>query len=33
MYLAEIRPEKRSFRRWTCPRCKTSRTNGEECTA
>jgi hypothetical protein len=33
MYLAEIKPEKRSFRRWTCPRCKTSRTNGEECTA
>jgi hypothetical protein len=27
MYLAEVRPEKRSFRLWKCPGCNSSRTN------
>lgn len=32
MYLAEIKPEKRSFRLWRCPedRCKATRTNEED---
>jgi transposase-like protein len=29
MYLAEVRPEKRSFRLWKCPKCNASRTNEE----
>jgi hypothetical protein len=29
MYLAEVRPEKKSFRLWKCPECKTIRTNEE----
>jgi hypothetical protein len=29
MYLAEVRPEQRGYRRWTCPECNTSRTNEE----
>jgi len=29
MYLAEVRPERRSFRLWKCPECNTSRTNEE----
>jgi hypothetical protein len=29
MYLAEIHPEKRSFRLWTCPQCGARRTNEE----
>lgn len=29
MFLAQIKPERRSFRLWRCPRCKTSRTNEE----
>jgi hypothetical protein len=29
MYLAEVMPEKRSFRLWRCPECNTSRTNEE----
>jgi hypothetical protein len=27
MYLAEVNPQKRSFRLWRCPRCDGSRTN------
>jgi hypothetical protein len=27
MYLAEVRPERRSFRLWKCPECNASRTN------
>jgi len=30
MYLAEINPEKRSFRLWTCPQCGARRTNEED---
>lgn len=29
MYLAEVRPERRSFRLWKCPECNTIRTNEE----
>jgi hypothetical protein len=29
MYLAEVRPERRSFRLWKCPECNTTRTNEE----
>lgn len=29
MYLAEVRPETRSFRLWKCPECDASRTNEE----
>jgi hypothetical protein len=29
MYLAEVRPEKKSFRLWKCPECDGIRTNGE----
>jgi hypothetical protein len=29
MYLAEIRPEQRSYRLWRCPECDMSRTNQE----
>jgi hypothetical protein len=29
MYLAEVMPERRSFRLWKCPVCNTSRTNEE----
>ena len=29
MYLAEVRPERKSFRLWKCPKCDTSRTNQE----
>ena len=29
MYLAEVRPEQRSFRLWRCPECDTSYTNQE----
>jgi hypothetical protein len=29
MYLAEVRPETRSFRRWKCPECDASCTNEE----
>ncbi len=29
MYLAQVKPENRSFRLWRCPQCKGSRTNGE----
>jgi len=29
MYLAEINPEKRGFRLWTCPKCGAKRTNEE----
>ena len=29
MYLAEVRPEKKSFRLWKCPECDATRTNGE----
>ena len=29
MYLAEVMPEKRSFRLWKCPECNRSRTNEE----
>jgi len=29
MYLAEVRPEKKSFRLWKCPECDAIRTNGE----
>ena len=29
MYLAEVRPERRSFRLWKCPECNASRTNDE----
>jgi len=29
MYLAHVRPEKRSFRLWRCPQCRATRTNGE----
>ena len=29
MYLAEAPPERRSFRLWKCPECKSSRTNAE----
>jgi|SRR4029077_4954898 hypothetical protein len=31
MYLAQIKPDKRSFRLWRCPHCKMSRTNREIC--
>jgi hypothetical protein len=27
MYLAEVRPERKDFRLWKCPRCNTSRSN------
>jgi len=30
MYLAEIHPEKTSFRLWTCPQCGARRTNEED---
>jgi hypothetical protein len=30
MYLAEVMPERRSFRLWKCPRCNLSRINNEE---
>ena len=30
MYLAEVTPEKRSFRLWKCPQCDGSRTNQED---
>jgi hypothetical protein len=30
MYLAEVMPERRSFRRWECPECKLSKINDEE---
>ena len=29
MYLAEVRPEKKSFRLWKCAECDATRTNGE----
>jgi hypothetical protein len=29
MYLAEVRPERKSFRLWKCPECNETRTNGE----
>jgi len=29
MYLAEVKPQQRSFRLWRCPVCKASRTNEE----
>jgi hypothetical protein len=29
MYLAETKPDNRSFRLWRCPRCKMTRTNRE----
>jgi hypothetical protein len=29
MYLAEVRPERKSFRLWKCPECNATRTNGE----
>ena len=29
MYLAEIRPQERSFRLWRCPLCKTTSTSGQ----
>ena len=29
MYLAQVRPERRSFRLWKCPECKVSLTNEE----
>jgi hypothetical protein len=29
MYLAEINPEKRGFRLWSCPQCGANRTNEE----
>ena len=29
MYLAQVRPEKRSFRLWRCPECSEVRTTGE----
>jgi hypothetical protein len=29
MYLAEVRPETKSFRLWKCPECNAVRTNGE----
>ncbi len=29
MYLAEVPPEKKSFRLWKCPECDAVRTNGE----
>jgi hypothetical protein len=29
MYLAEVRPERRSFRLWKCPECNAMRTNEE----
>jgi len=29
MYLAEVRPERKSFRLWKCPECSTIRTNEE----
>ena len=29
MYLAEVLPERRTFRLWKCPKCNASRTNGE----
>jgi hypothetical protein len=29
MYLAEVRPERKSFRLWKCPACNAIRTNGE----
>ncbi len=29
MYLAEVRPEKKSFRLWKCPECDATHTNGE----
>jgi len=30
MYLAEVMPQRRSFRLWKCPQCNGRRTNGEE---
>jgi hypothetical protein len=30
LYLAEVMPERRSFRRWECPECKLSYINDEE---
>ena len=29
MYLAEVKPEKRDFRMWTCPQCGGTRTSDE----
>lgn len=29
MFLAEVNPLKRSFRRWQCPQCRSSHTNDE----
>ncbi len=29
MYLAEVRPDRKSFRLWKCPECDAIRTNGE----
>jgi hypothetical protein len=29
MYLAEVRPERKNFRLWKCPKCNTSRSNQE----
>ncbi len=29
MYLAEVRPERKSFRLWKCPECDAIHTNGE----
>jgi hypothetical protein len=29
MYLAEVRPDRKSFRLWKCPECSEMRTNGE----
>lgn len=33
MYLAEVRPERRSFRLWKCPACGTTRKNEETASA
>ena len=32
MYLAEVKPESRSFRLWRCPQCDATRTNEENLT-
>jgi hypothetical protein len=29
MYLAEVRPERKDYRSWKCPKCNTSRSNQE----
>jgi hypothetical protein len=30
MYLAELKPEKKDFRLWKCPRCNGTQTNEED---